>query len=49
MALPLPQPTRTETPAMGWFKSKGLTGPDGLPKPGVKAQIPTEAARGRFD
>lgn len=25
---------------LGWFKRKGLTGPDGKPKPGVKAELP---------
>jgi uncharacterized membrane protein (UPF0127 family) len=34
---------------LGWFRKKGLTGEDGKPKPGVKATIPAEAVRGRFD
>ena len=34
---------------LGWFKRKGLVGPDGAPKPGVKAEFPAEAVKGRFD
>ncbi len=34
---------------LGWFKSKGLVGEDGKPRPGVKADIPAEAVKGRFD
>jgi len=34
---------------LGWFKRMGLTGPDGKPKPGVKAEIPAQAVRGRFE
>jgi len=35
--------------SLGWFRRNGLTGEDGKPKPGVKAKIPVEAVRGRFD
>jgi len=34
---------------LGWFRKKGLIGEDGKPRPGVKARIPEEAVRGRFN
>ena len=34
---------------LGWFRKKGLVGADGRPKPGLKAEFPAEAVRGRFD
>jgi uncharacterized membrane protein (UPF0127 family) len=34
---------------LGWFKKRGLLGPDGRPSPGSKAQIPPAARKRSFD